>query len=513
MNSTLTAEPAHASARNAAPSITLRAANRVLCQTHVRVAIVSALVVAPCFWQSRIQAGDLSSHLYNAWLSILIGEGKAPGLTIVPQHTNVLFDLMLAGLMRAVGPWGAEHIAVPLAVLVFFWGAFAMVSKVSRSRPWYILTFVAMLAHGWVFHVGFMNYYLSTGLSFWAFALLWRPTLQSAITAVPLIALAASAHAIPVAWMVGCLAYAWVARRIRPRVRLILIVASVAALIIIRHFLIVHFPTRWSAEQAISMTGADQISVFESKYHLLEIFLLCLWLSLFVRAIRRKGEARMLLGIPFQLCLIVSAAVLLLPDAVLLPMYAHPLRYIAPRLSLMVGVSGCALLGGVVPTHREEMATVILLGLFFAFLYADTRALNRVEDLMEQSVAQVPAGSRVISALCDQRRDVNLLGHTLDRVCIGRCFSYANYEPATTQFRLRVNGVNPVVVANDEDSAALQQGRYAVKSYDAPLYQIYLRGRYMDTRLLRAGDVTGATCFESTPSPNDLLHVRRHDSN
>ena len=27
--------------------------------------------------------GDLSSHLYNAWLSILIGEGKAPGLKIL----------------------------------------------------------------------------------------------------------------------------------------------------------------------------------------------------------------------------------------------------------------------------------------------------------------------------------------------------------------------------------------------------------------------------------------------
>jgi hypothetical protein len=513
MNSTLTAEPAHEPARNAEPAATRAAANQFLSRTHVRVATISALVVVPCFWQSRIQAGDLSSHLYNAWLSILIGEGKAPGLKIVPQQTNVLFDLMSASLMRAVGPWAAEHIAVPLAVLVFFWGAFAMVCRVSHSRPWYVLTFLAILAHGWVFHMGFMNYYLATGLSFWAFALLWKPTPRSAMAAVPLIGLAVTAHAIPVAWMAGCLAYAWVARQIRPRARLILMVGAVGALIIIRHFLIVHFPTRWSAEQAISMTGADQISVFESKYHLLEIILLALWFSLFVRAVRRKGEERMLLGIPFQLCLIVSAAILLLPGAVLLPMYAHPLRYIAERMSLLAGVSCCALLGGVVPGQREKMATVVLMGLFFAFLYVDTRALNRVEDLMEQSVAQVPAGSRVISALCDERGDVNLLAHTIDRVCIHRCFSYANYEPATTQFRIRANGVNPVVVASDEDAAALQQGAYAVKSYDAPLYQIYLRGRYLDTRVLRAGDVTGATCFESIPGPNDLLHARRHDSN
>ncbi len=513
MNATVADEIAEVTARIPERPSARQSARQFLARTPVRVGVISALVLVPCFWQARIQAGDLSSHLYNAWLSILIEEDRAPGLTIVAQHTNVLFDVVLAGLMRAVGPWGAEHIAVPLAVLVFFWGAFAVVCAVSRSRPWYVLTFLAMLAHGWVFHMGFMNFYLATGFSFWAFALLWKPTLQSAIAAVPFIALAAFAHAVPLAWMVGCLTYAWTARRIRPRGRLILMVAAVAALIIARHFLIAHFPTRWSAAQVISMTGADQMSVFESKYQPLEFILLVIWFSLFTRAVERQGEGRMLMGIPFQLCLIASAAVLLLPDAVALPGYAHPLWYIAQRLSLIVGVSCCALLGGVAPGQRESIATAILLGLFFAFLYVDTRALNRVEDLMEQSVARIPAGSRVISALCDERRSVNLLAHTLDRICIHRCFSYANYEAATTQFRIRAAGVNPFVVADDEDAVALQHGGYVVKSYDVPLYQIYLRGRYLDSRVLRAGDVTGATCFESTPSPNDLLHARRHDSN
>jgi len=479
----------------------------------VRVAVISALVLTPCFWQSRIQAGDLSSHLYNAWLSILIGEGKAPGLSLATQRTNVLFDWILAGLMRAVGPWGAEHIAVPLAVLIFFWGAFALVSKISRSRPWYILTFLAILAHGWVFHIGFMNYYLATGLTFWAFALLWKPTLVSALAAIPLILLAAVAQVIPVAWLAGCLAYTYLARRIRPRIRLVLLFVSVGALLMVRTFVMAHFLTRWEGTQIICMTGADQVSVFESKYLPLEIILLAIWFSLLVRAVRRRGEERMLLGIPFQLCLIGAAAILLLPDAILLPGYAHPLRYVAQRMSLISGVTCCALLGSVVPGRRENFAAVVLTGLFFSFLYVDTRALNRVEDLMEQSVARIPQGSRVVSALCDQRRDINLLGHTIDRVCIGRCFSYANYEPPSAAFRVRVDGVNPFVVARDADSNALQSGTYAVKTADLPLYQIYLRGRYLDTRILHAGDVTGATCFEATPSPNDLLHASRHDSN
>ena len=482
-------------------------------RTPLRVGIISLLVLVPCFWQSRIQAGDLSSHLYNAWLSILIGEGKAPGLEIVPQHTNVLFDLMLAGLMRAVGPWGAEHIAVPLAVLIFFWGAFALVCRISRSRPWYVLTFLAILAYGWVFHIGFMNYYLATGLSFWAFALLWKPAPWPALAALPLVALAAVAQVIPVAWMMGALVYAWAARRIRPRVRLILMLASFGALIVIRHFLIAHFPTYWSVKQVVSVVGTDQVSVFESKYHLLEIVLLAVWLSLFAGAVRRRGIARILLGIPLQIFLLASAAIFLLPDAVLLPGYAHPLRYVSQRMSLIAGVACCAMLAGAVPGRRVKIATAVLAGMFFAFLYVDTRALNRVEDLMEQSVARVPAGSRVVSALCDERRDVNLLAHTIDRVCIRRCFSYANYEPPSAAFRIRAEGVNPIVVASDADSVALQNGTYIVRPGDLPLYQIYLRGRYLDTRLLRAGDPTGATCFEATATLNDLFRVRTHESN
>jgi len=477
----------------------------------VRITTISALVLLPCFWHRHIQAGDLSSHLYNAWLSILIGEGKAPGLAIVPQSTNVLFDWILSGLMRVVGPWGAEHIAVSLVVLNFFWGAFGVVCAISRRRPWYVLTFLAMLAYGWVFHMGFMNFYLATGLCFWAFALLWKQEWKSALYALPLIGLALLAHALPVACVLGAAAYTWIALRVRPRDRIFLVLAILAGLIVTRHVLLTHFAARWSIVQLVSMTGADQMSVFESKYHPLEFMLLVIWFSLFTRLVRLKGEERLVLGIPFQLCIIVAASVFFLPGALLLPGYNHALRYISERMSLFVGVYGCALLGSVRPGNREKSAIAVLMGLFLSFLYVDTRALGYVESLMEQSVAQMPPYSRVISALCDQRRDVNLLGHTIDRVCIGHCFSYANYEPSTAQFRIRPKGENGVVVADYRDSGALQEGTYVVKPGDEPLYQVYLRGRYLDSRVLKAGDVTGITCFESTPSPSNLLRERNDE--
>ena len=40
---------------------------------------LSILVLLPVYWQPRVQAGDLSSHIYNAWLAQLIEAGRTDG--------------------------------------------------------------------------------------------------------------------------------------------------------------------------------------------------------------------------------------------------------------------------------------------------------------------------------------------------------------------------------------------------------------------------------------------------
>jgi hypothetical protein len=165
--------------------------------------------------------GDLSSHLYNAWLAQLIAQGKAGGLTLVKQSSNVLFDVLLGALLRVFGPGPAQRIAVSAAVLVFFWGALALVGAISRREtPWLWTPCLAMLAYGWVFHMGLFNFYVSLGLAFSARALAerrqdhWRarwPTVGMLVSA------AYVAHPMPVAWAIGVLAYTRVARAMAPR--------------------------------------------------------------------------------------------------------------------------------------------------------------------------------------------------------------------------------------------------------------------------------------------------------
>ena len=93
-------------------------------QEAARFAAVSAALLIPVYWHRRIEAGDLASHLYNAWLAQLIRQGQAPGLWIARQWNNVLFDWLLSGLGSVFGLRVAERIAVSFAVLIFFWGAF-----------------------------------------------------------------------------------------------------------------------------------------------------------------------------------------------------------------------------------------------------------------------------------------------------------------------------------------------------------------------------------------------------
>jgi hypothetical protein len=465
----------------------------------VRLA-VSVLLVAPCFWQPRIQAGDLSSHIYNSWLAQLIESGRTEGLALARQSTNVLFDLILARFYAAFGAEAAQRIAVSAAVIVFCWGAFAFVSRAGRRRAWRLLPCVAMFAYGWVFHMGFFNFYLAMGLALWAMATAWKGDAKGIATAAVLLAAASTAHALPVAWAASLIAYLAVARRIAPRRRVLLCAFSLC-LIAGAHFFLAHgFVTRWSPQQFSLSTGADQMWVFGSKYYLILLGVLLFWGMLFLDLVHQRGALRIVLDIPFQFCVLSAVCVIALPSAILLPGYDHALVYVAERMSLGVGVCVCAMLGPVRPKLWERAGIAALATVFFCFLYFDERALNRFETEMENVVAGLPAGTRVVSGVSDTTSRGNALAHVVDRVCIGHCFSYANYEPSTAQFRVRVTGPNPHVAHTYADSYALQTGAYIVRETDPPLTKIGLgAGGQLIVTPLEVGKPCGTTSYNPFP--------------
>jgi hypothetical protein len=221
---------------------------------------------------------------------------------------------------------------------------------------------------------------------------------------------------------------------------------------------------------------------------------------LFLDLMHVRGSRRTILSIPFQLCVLSAATVVVLPNSILLPGFHHALVYIAERMSLGVGVCVCAMLAAAHPGPWKRISVAALSGVFFMFLYVDERALNRFEDQMQGVVAQLPPDQRVVSAIKDPSTRANAIGHVIDRVCLGRCFSYANYEPSTAQFRIRVLGPNQYVVPTYADSWAMQDGKYKMKDSDPPLWQVDLNERgQMVVKSLKAGNLCGSTSRQVVP--------------
>ena len=116
---------------------------------------------------------------------------------------------------------------------------------------------------------------------------------------------------------------------------------------------------------------------------------------------------------------------------------------------------------------------------------------------MATAVDPLPLGRRVVSAIDDPGLRINAVTHMIDRVCVGRCYSYANYEPSTAAFRVRAVAENPVVASTYADSWALQTGTYVVKERDLPLYVVDLNAKGQTVvRPAKVGVPTGRTEYD-----------------
>ncbi len=475
----------------------------MLVSNSVRRIVLSLLLLIPCFWTARIQSTDLGSHIYNAWLTHLVKSGQAPGLELASPTTNVLFDWMLDALLAPLGPDLAQRLAVSTAVLLFFWGAFAFLGALLGDSRWAMVPSLAMLTYGWVFHMGLFNFYLSCGLSLVALALAWKGSRPGIGAALPLLALAWTAHSLPVAWAVAIFAYASVARAIDPGRRWILAGLACAALVAIRLFLDARFKTVWVSLQMFGLLAVDQVWVFGFKYYVLMIVLGIVWSFLLLRLTHLTSFSAVVREPAFQIAVLTALGVVLIPTSVNLPGRGMEVSLIAERMTLLSGVVLCGVLAAAQPLRWQKISLAVVAVVYFSFLFVDTRRLDQVESRMERLVRGLPRGSRVVGSFYDPGSRVFLIAHTLDRACLGHCFSYGNYEAPSGWFRVRVKHDNPYVVTRGSDSLAIDMGKYVVQPRDLPLFQVTLCGEELETmctRPLTAGEtVKSNRVFWVTP--------------
>lgn len=439
--------------------------------------LISALLLVPCFWHSHIEAGDLGSHLYNAWLAQLVEQGRAPGVYVIRQWDNVLFDLMLFYFAKFFGLAAAEKIAVSLCVLIFFWGLFTFMKAASSRPPWPLAPCIAMLTYGYIFHMGFMNYYLSLGLACIGLALVWNFRRIGIIAAAVLAPLLLLAHPLGFLLFLGCAAYRFLWLKF-PGAWKLLLPAVTIALFLFVHWFIAHqhtYDIEWRDKPFWQLSGADQFQVFGQRYAWFTLaialfFLLSNALAFFQPSFRNSFWKSRL---PLELYLVSFCGTLLLPENVQTEANAGWIGALATRLTLVTAIFGLCWFASLPLRSWHLVLSSVIAVVFFTFIYQDTAFLNRMEANTEKITRTLPFGTRTLSTIFAPNTYRTIYLHIPDRACIGHCFLFSNYEPSARQFRVRVRPGSPVVTASQDDSEDMQSGTYDVEDEDLPLKQIY----------------------------------------
>lgn len=441
-----------------------------------RVVLVSLAVLVPCFWHKRIEAGDLSSHIYNAWLVELIEQGKVTGLHLAAQSNNILFDVIVERAAKLFGFVAAEKIGVSLAVLLFFWGSFAFVAAAVRRAAWIVAPVIAMLTYGWTFHMGFFNFYLSLAIAFLGIAIVWRGKKFDFVSLAVLVPLMWLAHPLGVAFFIAVGTYLALARVLPTRYQAVLLVIGIVGSIALAKYLEANFKV-WPLPLPFYVTnGTDQLALFNDSYRLLAGILAFAAGALLVVefAFHRERWSALAkeISVPAQLYVVIYVALLVLPNTIIVPKYEAPVALLVMRMSLALAVAGCAMLGVITPRLLHWAALGAIAALFFAALYLDTGRMNDMEAQVERMFANLPAGTRVISTGIPLPPSGWPMWHLVDRACIGHCFIYSNYEPASKQFRVRALAGNAVVVSTPAEVQEMQNGRYVARAEDLPAFGV-----------------------------------------
>jgi hypothetical protein len=385
-----------------------------------------------------------------------------------------------------------------------------------------------MLAYGWTFNVGFFNYYLSIGLGFYVITIVWRTLVadsgppsnelqrsaglgplprrgREALVGSVLTALVLTAHPQGFAWLIGCIGYIVLWRILPGWWKLALPVAAATLVIAVRVYCARHFEI-WTISNVFGRgiyNGSDQIRLYTRGYFVLSGAALVFGIACFLaESLRRhrEQESWKAFRLPFELYAIVVFATYVLPDSLRTPVYSGWIGGLAARLTTISAALGVCMLGLMKPRKWHVLGFSVIAAVFFAFLYRDTGVLNRMEQQIERLVSALPPGQRVLATItASPHSKVPFIVHMADRACIGKCFSYENYEPASGQFRVRVNEDSPAASSDVDDRQDMESGEYVVKAEDLPMWQIYQCDPKDMTQLclrpLTAGEVNGRLGF------------------
>jgi hypothetical protein len=332
-------------------------------------------------------------------------------------------------------------------------------------------------------------------------AILWKAQRRDWIAGAFIAMLALLAHPIGFLWMVGTLAYINVRVRVPGWWKLGLPVAAASAFTTV-YWYTSHRPALsadWDRGPFYLYNGADQLALYGQRYFYLAgaaffFGVVCVAADLFSR--RRENSFWKPFELPFELYAVAFCATALLPENLRPSVNSGWIGLLSSRLTTISAILGLCIFASMKPRKWHLAGFGLCAVAFFAFLYQDTGWLNQLEANGEKFVENLSAGTRVIVTVrAPEGSRIPFIGHVVERACIGHCFSYANYEPSSGEFRVHVKKGSPVVTSSTNDAEDMASGEYEVDETDLPIKQIWQCNDKDLTKLcirdLAAGETNG----------------------
>jgi hypothetical protein len=351
--------------------------------------------------------------------------------------------------------------------------------------------------------MGFMNYYVSLGLAFLALAAAWQGGAGNWVMAVAVGALSFTAHPIGFAFFVGASLYPMLSKTLLGVWRWNLIVLVVLVSLCVRWFFTIspQWDANWANRRELfDIFGTDQMKLFGDRYAWLAIVAF-VWALLavfifFYDWIIRGERPQPIFRVAVELYLLSMVAIKCLPENARFSGSSAWAGLLGSRLTLITAVLGVLLVACVRVRRWHLLGSCAIAAAFFGFVYVDTGKLDRMEASARELVVKLPAGQRIVAvAKPPAGWRIPFVYHSIERACIGHCFSYGNYEPSSAQFRVRAVPGSSFVVSSNFKAEAIVRGDYVVQQSDLPLVSIYQCDASDWTRLcateLRVGSKTG----------------------
>jgi hypothetical protein len=255
----------------------------------------------------------------------------------------------------------------------------------------------------------------------------------------------------------------------------------------------------WRSYGFFQLLGQNQINLFGHRYVILSWIALAWGIAIALAAIYdwtfRVRSPSVDLRLAVELYLLAVIATFCLPENFHVGLYAGWIGLLVSRLTLVTAIFGLLVLACLRLPRWSIHGNVLCASLFFFFLYQDTGKLDRMERTAREAIQALAPGTRIVAvANAPQDWRIQFIYHSIDRACVGHCFSFANYEPSSLQFRVRALPGNYLVTTSVDQSDDLSSGDYIVREEDLPLTSIYQCDQADFTQLcalpLRAGQKT-----------------------